>query len=74
MSDTIRIPLKCDCGNKDDMDIIAPPCSNDCGARMKLDIDPVLTLNINGKSYRVMPGDTISLQYRDNIMDIKILK
>lgn len=31
------VPLRCTCGNKDDIGVLAPPCSNDCGRRMELD-------------------------------------
>lgn len=33
----IIVPLRCECGNRDDTGMIAPPCSAGCGRRMVMD-------------------------------------
>lgn len=30
----IRVPIQCECGNREEIDVTAPPCSAECGRRM----------------------------------------
>ena len=66
MSKTIRIPLRCVCGNRDEIDIPAPPCSAECvrpERRMFLDQQPVLSITMS----TLQEAEAIITQVREEL-------